>query len=147
MGTITYELGNELSNVRTLEQLKIMQESNSESFIYPDAIEYLVILSEQKGISKKDLIRKIVQQTHLERAFVYHLMNGTKRMTRDKFLMFSIAGNLSVEETNTLLKYAGEAELYSRNPRDAVLIFILNNSINLVEANICLAELNVETLK
>lgn len=147
MGSVTDALTNVLAQARDLEQLKNIENANATSFNYPDAVNFLIQSAEGHGINKKSLIKRLLQQSNLERAFIYHLLNGTKRMTRDKFLMFAIAGELSLEEVNCLLKYAGEAELYSRNSRDAALIFIFNNHCNLLDANLCLADLNVEILK
>lgn len=68
-------------------------------------------------------------------------------MKRDKLIQFAIIGGFSLEETNTLLKYGQEAQLYARDTRDAVIIYGINQKLSLIEKNSTLDELGHEILK
>ena len=70
-------------------------------------------------IDKKSFIKAVIQQSSLERSYVYHLLSGEYGLTRDKLIQFAIIGGFSLEETNKLLKYAHMATLYARDTRDA----------------------------
>jgi len=146
MEKTTEDLSSNITRISTIEQLK-MQFHKMEDFSHPVALDYIFTTALSHGINRKDLARIVINQTNLERAYVYHLLSGDKKMTRDKLLIFSIAGRFKLEEVNKLLKYAGEATLYPRKKRDAVIEFAVNRCCSIMETNICLEELGLDILK
>ena len=68
-------------------------------------------------------------------------------MTRDKLIQFAIIGGFTIDETNNLLKYGQEAQLYARDTRDAVIIYSFNHKLSLLETNQALDDLEHNILK
>jgi len=98
-----------------------------------------VQLFEKHNIKKAD----VIINTGLERTFAYHLLAGRKTFTRDKLLIFAIAARLTIDETQTLLKYAGEGKLYARDARDSVAIHALNHKLDIWKTNDLLRGMNL----
>ena len=118
MGKDTDELFSELTKAKTDRELKTFYERNEEELQHPDAVACLEQLFAKHKLKKAD----VILNTGLERTFAYHLLAGRKTFTRDKLLIFAIAAQLTIEETQTLLKYAGEGKLYARDARDGMVI-------------------------
>lgn len=147
MAKTTEDLSNDITNVSTIEQLKELQFHNAEDFSHPFVLEYLLETALIHGVDRKELAKIVINQSNLERAYVYHLLSGEKNMTRDKLIMFALAGRFEIQEVNDLLRYAGEATLYVRKKRDAVLEFVFKKRYSIIEANLCLEEMKLEILK
>lgn len=147
MAKTTEDLSNDITNVSTIEQLKELQFHNAEDFSHPFVLEYLLETALIHGVDRKELAKIVINQSNLERAYVYHLLSGEKNMTRDKLIMFALAGRFELQEVNDLLRYAGEATLYVRKKRDAVLEFVFKKRYSIIEANLCLEEMKLEILK
>ena len=54
-----------------------------------------------------------------------------------------IAAHLTIEETQTLLKYAGEGKLYARDARDGMVIHALNHKLDIWKTNELLREMDL----
>ena len=65
---------------------------------------------------------------------------------RKMLLAIAIALNFSVDETQHLLKYAKEPELYPRNSFDSTIIYALEHGCSIIETNILLENLNCDLL-
>jgi len=66
---------------------------------------------------------------------------------RDNILRICIGGKFTLSETNTALKLYGVSELYSKVPRDALIIICINKEIyDLDEVNDVLAKNKFERL-
>ena len=126
MGKDTDELFSELTKAKTDKELKTFYERNEEELQHPDAVACLEQLFAKHKLKKAD----VILNTGLERTFAYHLLAGRKTFTRDKLLIFAIAAQLTIEETQTLLKYAGEGKLYARDARDGMVIHALNHKLD-----------------
>ena len=131
MSKDTDELFSELNKAKSENEVKAFYDRNAENLDYPDAAEYLEKLFTEHNLKKADVIRA----TGLERTFAYHLLAGCKKFSRDKLLIFAIAAKLSVEETQTLLKYAGEAKLDPRDARDGAISYALNQKLSIDDTN------------
>jgi len=139
MSKDTDELFSELTKAKSEKELKKFYEHNEDELQHPDAATYLEQLFEKHKIKKAD----VIINTGLERTFAYHLLAGRKTFTRDKLLIFAIAAQLSIEETQTLLKYAGEGKLYARDARDGMVIHALNHKLDIWKTNELLREMNL----
>ena len=80
--------------------------------------ELLADLLERKQLTRAAVIRA----AGLARTYGYQLFDGTYTPTRDKLIQLAFGFQLTVEETQALLKAAGHAVLYPRNARDVVII-------------------------
>lgn len=67
----------------------------------------------------------------VERSTVYRLLSGDRLTTRNVLLRIAIVLNLSLDETQTLLRNSQRAELYELVRRDALIIFSMSNGLSL----------------
>ena len=68
----------------------------------------------------------------LSRSFTYQLCSGERRPSRDIILRLALVLELSVAETQALLRTAQRGALYPRVMRDAVIIFALQNKMGVM---------------
>ncbi len=61
-------------------------------------------------------------------------------------IAIAIALNFSVDETQHLLKYAKEPELYPRNIFDSTIIYALERGCSIIETNILLDNFKCDLL-
>lgn len=67
--------------------------------------------------------------------------------SRDKLIAIAFGLGLNCDETNALLKKCRFAQLYSKDARDAVIIFGLTHGKDIDETNNDLEKRNFELLK
>lgn len=114
---------------------------NREEFVRPLS-EYLGSLLAQKNLSKQAVIEK----SGLQREYAYHIFSGLKKNpSRPKILALAFAMNLTLEETQYLLRYAKQSPLYPRNPWDSVIISAIDQKLSVLQTNELLSQLG-ETL-
>lgn len=102
----------------------------------------LNIIIAEKNLKKADVIAKSGIETH----YAYQIFSGTKTPSRDKVIMLCIGMNLSVEDTQQLLKITGYAQLYSKEKRDNVLLFGIIKNLSIIDINDLLYEMGLELL-
>ena len=136
----TTELLNELKN---FDSFKEYEKINKNSMINKTLSQYLCDLLEEKHLKKSDVIRK----GELNESYAYQMFSGVKSTpSKDKLICLSIGMDLSVDETNSLLKLAGLSPLYPRIKRDSLIIINMNNKKSVVEINEELYNEGEETL-
>lgn len=136
----TTELLNELKNFDSFKEYKKI---NKNSMINKTLSQYLCDLLEEKHLKKSDVIRK----GELNESYAYQMFSGIKSTpSKDKLICLSIGMDLSVDETNSLLKLAGLSPLYPRIKRDSIIIINMNNKKSVVEINEELYNEGEETL-
>lgn len=136
----TTELLNELKN---FDSFKEYEKINKISMINKTLSQYLCDLLEEKHLKKSDVIRK----GELNESYAYQMFSSVKSTpSKDKLICLSIGMDLSVDETNSLLKLAGLSPLYPRIKRDSIIIINMNNKKSVVEINEELYNEGEETL-
>lgn len=121
--------------------------NNQDEFSYnPQVGRYIkdVLQSRQEALN----IPELAELIGISRSYLYQLIPAkdtppkTVKNNPDRKLLLAIAIALkfSVDETQHLLKYASEPELYPRRIFDAVILFALESGFGLVDTNILLAE-------
>ena len=136
----TTELLNELKN---FDSFKEYEKINKNSMINKTLSQYLCDLLEEKHLKKSEVIRK----GELNESYAYQMFSGVKSTpSKDKLICLSIGMDLSVDETNSLLKLAGLSPLYPRIKRDSIIIINMNNKKSVVEINEELYNEGEETL-
>ncbi|WP_251494743.1 helix-turn-helix transcriptional regulator [Otoolea muris] len=116
----------------------------SDDLIQPVPLsDYLARLILERHMKKSSLIRP----SGLDRGYVYDILAGKKNPSRDKVLAICFAFPLSDAETQQLLKATGYAPLYARLGRDSVILFALQHSLSLIEANNLLYDMNYPILE
>lgn len=94
-------------------------------------IDYLRALIERSDMT----ISAFSQQLMASRIFIYQILEGDRKPSRDMLLRMAFVLKLSLDETQRLLKTAQRSSLYPRVRREAVLIFALQRNYTLGEAD------------
>lgn len=89
--------------------------------------EYLGELLEEKHLKRAEVVR----MANLNETFGYQIFTGARNPSRDKVLQIAFAMALSLRETNRALEAAGVSALYSKDRRDAIIIFCLDRGCSL----------------
>ena len=139
MALNTTEMQNEIIKADNIYDLI---DSNSDSFRTESVSEHLKKLIKDKDIKLSDAVIK----GNLDRSYTYQILSGKKTPSRDKLLALSFGMSLSLDETNELLKISRNHILYSRDERDAVIIFSISHGKGLIEANELLFENGFQTI-
>ena len=126
-----------------------MQDNQNET---PKVGDYIksVIKNRKTDIS----IPQVAELTGIPRSYLYQLIplkyvshkNAKVTPTRNMLLAVALTLNLSVDETQNILKYAGETELDDSDNFDSVIIYSLEHKLSIVKTNILLDEKNCELL-
>jgi DNA-binding phage protein len=101
-----------------------------------DFAAYFTALPKVQARSKNELIR----ESGLDRTYAYHILNGSRKPSRDKIVALSLAAGLDLTETQRGLELTHEGILYAKNRRDAVLIYAVKNQLSVMAANELLAQ-------
>ena len=104
--------------------------------------EYLEELLEQKGLRRS----QVVHMANLNETFGYQIFTGQRNPSRNKVLQIAFAMALSLREANRALEAAGVSSLYSKDRRDAIIIFCLDRGCSLQKVNEELYRFGEETL-
>ena len=140
----TNELNEILGKVNTREELSCYL-SGSDMNNFTKFSEYFNSLEKVRGLGKN----KIIKDSGLDRTYGYQLLDLTKNkhLGRDKIIALSIAAGLDMKEMRRGLEIAGYSPLYSRDRRDAVIIFAVNQGLDVMKTNELLYEHGFEILK
>ncbi len=106
---------------------------------------YMRNLFREKGFRQQEIFLK----ADIPEKYGYRLVAETKRTRqRDYILRICLSAELELNETQRALKLYGMTELYSRIPRDAVLMIAFNTGTYEIEdVNKMLREHEMEPLK
>ena len=135
-----------LNEIRAAKNFNSFAVRNGDEFSYrPTVGKYIkdVLQSRQQPLNVPELAELI----GISRSYLYQLIPAkdtppkTVKNNPDRKLLLAIAIALkfSVDETQHLLKYADEPELYPRRKFDAVILYALERRLRLVDTNILLA--------
>ena len=105
--------------------------------------EYFSSLEKVKRMQKSELIRR----SGLERTYGYQLLRGTRNPRRDNAVLLCRTAELDLTETQRLLEVTNLGILYSRNRRDAILIFCFNQNLPVSDMEELLDRMGEETLQ
>lgn len=101
---------------------------------------------EEKMVQNNLTKAQVFKNADINQIYGYQIFAGQKKPSRDKILALCIGALLSIEETNEILKIAGEAALYPKNKRDSIIIYGLNHQKSVIEINIMLFERDEKNL-
>lgn len=124
----TDELMNEIKQTREIDNFL---EKNDSEFVNEPLHIVLNKLLEENGLKKA----KVVARSGLNRVYCYHIFSGKRMPSRDKLIAICFGFQFDLQKTDALLKIAGFSPLYSRNKRDAVIIFALNSKKSIFGVN------------
>ena len=81
---------------------------------------------------------KLIEDSGIERSYCYHILNGTKKPSRDKILRLCIAAHFNTEQTKRALEISKEGILYAKSSRDAIIQYAINQKLSVIDTNILL---------
>lgn len=136
----TGELENEIKSADSADEYLVQ---NSEYLLKQSISETL-----NQALFRANLtVSAVIKRSGLTRSHVYHIFNGKRLPSRDKLIAIAFGMELNSDEANALLKKCRFAPLYSKDPRDAVIMFNLAHNKNIVETNLDLENQGFEILK
>lgn len=138
-GKTTGELQQELMDK---PDLKSYLSDNRSHFMEKDILELLVRLHRRSGLSKAELARR----AGMSEVYLHQVFSGRRNPSRDRLLSLCVGLDLSLEETQQILKRAAYAQLYPRLRRDAIISYGLLHHQPLSEINENLFAENEKTL-
>ncbi len=132
-----------LSSLKTVKELGSFVAENEKIF-YNDSIrEHFDILLKKYGVSKKTAIAR----ANIERGYAYQILRGAKDAKRDKYIRLAIGIGLTLEDTQRLLTITRNGILYAKILRDAIIIFCINNHLDIMKLEWLLEEQHVNPLE
>jgi len=138
----TDELLKILKSKKSVEEY--FKENDNEIFFgtLADLVNYFMV---KKHRQKRD----VVKNSGLKREYCYEILQGktNKKKSRNKVIMLCFGLELTIDESQQLLKKSGYAPLYVRDTRDSIIAFSLEHHTSVVNTNIKLSEYNLELLE
>ena len=136
-------------NTDTLQQ-ELMSTNNLDRFLTENDASFRDVplqeaiqrIFDEKGISKAQLAK----QSGISEVYLHQLFSGRRFPSRSRLLCLCFGLGATVDEAQSLLQQARHAPLYSRDRRDATIIFALSHHMTLFEVNDKLFTENLDTL-
>ena len=135
----TDDLRQELMQSPNLDEFLSDNEENFSNESISDILNRLLI---KKNISKASLAK----QSGISEVYLHQIFAGRRNPSRNRLLCLCYGLGASLDETQELLKLCGAAQLYSKNRRDAIIIYGIVRNITLYEINDKLFSEDEETL-
>ena len=134
-----------MKNLRSKSSVDEYFDENDSEIFFGSLSELIDFFMARKGLTKAE----VVKRSGMNRGYCYEIIGGKtpKNISRDKVMMLCFGLSLTVDESQQLLKKSGYAPLYARDTRDSIIIFCLENHINIVNTNIKLGEYNLEPVE
>lgn len=104
---------------------------DGEEFVDRELPAYLRGLLERNGLQRADVVRA----SGVNATFVYDIFAGKSLPGRDRALMLAFGLGCDLRQTQRLLRLAGVSELWSRNRRDAILIWCIAHGFSRAQAD------------
>lgn len=139
----TQELLKILHSTRTTTELREYSETLEANSGFKSFLEYFFHILKEKEINESTLIHN----SQIQRTYAYQILNGTKNPGRDKVIALCLAAQMNLEETQRALILANLGQLYPRRHRDSILIFALEQGLDVQQANELLFEEKEEILE
>ena len=136
-------------NTDTLQQ-ELMSTNNLDRFLTENDASFrdvplqeaIQCIFDEKGMSKAQLAK----QSGISEVYLHQLFSGRRFPSRSRLLCLCFGLGATVDEAQSLLQQARHAPLYSRDRRDAIIIFALSHHMTLFEVNDRLFTENLDTL-
>lgn len=137
----TGDLMNKLTSTESPEELdKYLEEIRDK---YPKTLkEYLDTVFSEKRLSKVD----VIAGSGIDRTYFYQIMDGSKKPGKDKIIAIVLACKMTLTECQRALEIAGEGILYPKNRRDSLIIYAVNNRMEVRDLNAALEKYGLPQL-
>ena len=138
----TEELSNTLKQIRSKDDFESFITTNEETINLVSFSEYMEQYINNNNFSKSEIIHSSL----INRTYAYQVLQGTKRPSRDKVVALCLACKMKLEEVTKCLTLSQNAVLYTKNKRDAIIIFAVNRNLSVIQTNELLHEYKEEIL-
>lgn len=135
----TDTLQQELVSTNNLDRFLTENDASFRDVPLQEAIQRIF---DEKGMSKAQLAK----QSGISEVYLHQLFSGRRFPSRSRLLCLCFGLGATVDEAQSLLQQARHAPLYSRDRRDAIIIFALSHHMTLFEVNDKLFTENLDTL-
>lgn len=135
----TDTLQQELMSTNNLDRFLTENDASFRDVPLQEAIQCIF---DEKGMSKAQLAK----QSGISEVYLHQLFSGRRFPSRSRLLCLCFGLGATVDEAQSLLQQARHAPLYSRDRRDAIIIFALSHHMTLFEVNDKLFTENLDTL-
>lgn len=115
---------------------------NQSCFVDSEATELMAKFFKRQGYSKAEVARR----SGMSEVYLHQLFSGRRRPSRDRLLCLCIGMELTVEETQQLLRISSLAQLYPRIKREAIIYHGIAHRVPLNQINDKLFEENEKAL-
>ena len=136
-------------NTDTLQQ-ELMSTNNLDRFLTENDASFRDVplqeaiqrIFDEKGMSKAQLAK----QSGISEVYLHQLFSGCRFPSRNRLLCVCFGLGASVEDAQDLLRQARHAPLYTRDRRDAIILYGLSHSMTLFQINDKLFTEKLDTL-
>lgn len=135
----TSELLKELNNTNNIENYL---KQNNEYMTNTSISDYLYDIFAEKCLIKSRVFKK----AEIDEIYGYQIFSGKKNPSRNTLLAICIGAGFSLNEIQASLKVAGFATLYAKSQRDSIIIWGINNNMDVCQINEALFDNNESTL-
>ena len=117
--------------------------NNEQDYMIDSTIsDYLNQLLNEKSLKKS----AVIKNSELNEIYGYQIFSGKRIPSRDRLISIAFGMELSLDEAQALLKYAGFAPLYPKQKRDSLLIWGISHQFSIYQINDLLYTENENTL-
>ena len=136
------DTANLLEELRDCSDFNRFYREHEDSIVSMSLSQLLNALLVKHEMKKSEAIRG----SELSDDYAYQIFSGLRIPERKKLLSLAIGMRLNLEELQTLLKTAGYAQLYVKNPFDCILIYGICKKLSVCQINHLLYDYAMETL-
>ena len=112
-------------------------EENKDEIVNVSLPQYITALLEEKKLSAA----KVARRGQMSDSYFYKISQGVKDTpSRDKIIQMCFGFALDAEESRRFMREACVGELYPRVRRDSIILFCLENHIDILECEKMLEE-------
>lgn len=115
---------------------------NLDSFQSTTACDTLCRLFQKSRLSKSTLAKC----SGMSEVYLHQVFSGRRNPSRSRLICLCFGLKATIEETQSMLKQCGYAELYPKNKRDAIILFGFLHNKSLFDVNDMLYDQEEETL-
>ena len=111
-------------------------------FVSASVSDEIYDLIRQKGITIAELARR----SGMSDVYLYQILDGRRKPSRDRLLCLCYDLECGLEKTQQILQKCRYVQLYSKNRRDAAIMFGLNRGWTIQQLNDNLYQIEEETM-
>lgn len=135
-------MDNDFKTSEVLEAIKSQSniiefiEENKEIYRNIELSDYL-----NKLLCKKDMkISEIGKKTQFSKSYLYFIFDGVRKPTKEIIIQIAFAMKATLDETNSMLRYAELPTLYSKDQRDSIIIHAIYNGKSIFDTDYTLVD-------